>query len=902
MSFFNLDTLDKKPRKVAKPKMDGGCDTCPLRCSEADSTFIGNGRMGVMILSDSPTMGEDNQYNAFASAQYDGLFNLQGKGCIPSDLVDACYFGYVVPTQVGKENDSSVYKCCSKRLNKLIRMYKPKVIVCLGVWATQALIGARLSGRMLGMKPSDFFGKCIPDREYDAWICPTYHPKMFTWNEYKDDRCIPMYFRRHLEAAFSHADEPMPSIPDDWSITLDADEAAAEIDRVVDVADKGLDGVADVAIDYETTGLKPHRNGHKIVVASVAWRENGAYKAIGFKWDGDNKKLVDSWHRLTHSGKVKLIAHKCDYEASWTRFRGGIGNGRVDWIPSENWSWDTCVAAHVIDNTQKVGLKFHTYCELGVLGYDADADEYLQSKDNDPIYGKDEKGRYSCNAFNGLKDNVWVPWEKICEYCAKDSLYTIYLRDLQDPILEGKQREAYRFLLNATICLASVQSEGFPINLDKLEEVRKEIDAKVMECEAAICETDEYKAWGKVHPSEPFNIDSNKQLGELLWQILKLTPPNGKPDCTADTLEKLNTPMCNLLLEKRKYLKIGTTFLDNYKREAVWDDDIGMHVIRPFFNLATGAGDANGAGPSTYRSSCDSPNLQQLPKRDKLMKKYLRTLFQAPKGYRFMEVDYKALETYVSVSYNHDPLLLAYLQDPSLDMHVRAASLVFKCEPSEVTKDMRQQGKKWNFSSFYGSGARNSAQQIWLGSSKEIKDFLRGKGIRNYDAFERHCKDVFKVYWEEDFKVYNVWKNEQWKFYQRHGYLESYYGFRCQGPMTATNTMNCLIQGSGAHCLLEGMMDNVREFKELGLKSRIIGEIHDSQVLLVKDDEVDKVASLVYKNNVEKLNNKHKWLMLPLVEEADLGADGGDWAHMTEIGACTADGIENKNWRIDNGL
>lgn len=896
MGFFDEIGEKKGTRTSTRGKFNGGCSSCDLNCGNSDTGFVGKGRMGILILAGHPMRGEDNGRGCFASKVYDELFNLQGN-TVPR-IMENCWIGYTVPCfcDTKQEKVTNRTLCCQVRTERLIEELKPKVIISLGIWPTSLLVSSRASGRMNGLKPSEFFGKCIPDRKYNCWICPTYSPDMLKWKEYENDDAIRMYFREHIVNAFAHAEIPMPEIPNDWRIGHDLEESRLLLSEVLGKADDGMldrgpDGEVDIAIDYETTGLKPHRDGHRITFASVSWREDGKYRAIGLPWYGDDPSFVSLWHGIVSHGGLKLVAHKCDYEITWTKFRAGHMNRGYEWLREDRWSWDTCIAAHVLDNMQKVNLKFHTYCELGVLGYDADADEYLKASDRDPTYGE------SCNAFNGLKDNAFLPVNRIAEYCAKDSLYTLWLRDRQQEQLEAERlMKPYRRLLRWSAALAEIQGEGFPIDLDKLDSVRKQLEEQQNDALNRVLSSKEAAEWKRVKGTE-LNVNSQPQMVEWLYDVLKLTPPNGKRDATKDTLSKLRMQFADDLLDYKKWAKTKDTFMADYSREAVWDAERGAYLVRPFFNLAAGASENGVGGPRTYRSSSDSPNFQNVPKRDKVMKKILRSLFVAPEGYRYMEVDYKALETYISCSYNHDPQLLAYLQDPNLDMHRRAASLVFRCDPSEVTKDMRQMGKKWNFSSFYGSGYKNSAEQIWKDSSKETKEFAAAHGMPDYGAFELQCRRAYNEYWGKDFKVYDEWRKGEWNKYQRKGELRSVFGFRYRGPMLPTNCSNVCIQGTGAHCLLEGMTMCLKDFRELGLKSRIIGEIHDSIVILCKDEEVEKVCSIVWKNNVDYLNRTCKWLALPLVEECDIGRVGGSWADMTEIGACTEDGVENREWR-----
>lgn len=862
-----------------------GCAACGLGCGLEREGFFGDGKLGVLILAYAPAKGEDNRDMAFTSKGYGPLFDLQGRRGVPGNLASAAWLGYAVPTAPDKAPGNKAC-CCLERLGRLIRTLKPRVIVTLGPEPTEALIGPRIRGRLTGTKPGEFFGKCIPDREWGCWICPTWHPSMQSWPMYRDDPNILKMMAAHVGRAFSLVDKPLPEVPTGFRAVSTA-EAPALLRDIAARAEPGPDGGVDVAIDYETTGLKPHRGGHAIVAASVAWREGGTYSAIGFRWDPTDADLVDAWHGLTHGGRVKLVAHNAPFEACWTRFRAGRDGGREEWIPQDSWSWDTCVAAHVIDNTQKVGLKLHTYCEFGVIGYDDSADKYLKPTQQDV-------DRYGANAYNGLKTDPYVPWVDVCTYCAQDSLYTLMLRDVQAGQVKGGMLDAYRFALASTLDMAELQSAGFPVDLSRLPEIKADCQRKI---DAALAELDgcaEVAAWRKVHRFEPLNIDSTKDMGELLWRIMKYTPPNGTPDCTKDTLEKLDTPFTRAVLVKRKWDKVLNTFLASYEREAVWDAEMGCHLIRPFYNFAMGAGDDDGGGPRTYRTSCDSPNFQCIPKRDKEMKKVLRSLFVAPPGWRYVEFDYRSLEVYVSEAYHRDPNMEKYLSDPDANMHTDTACDFYHRTPETLGKDERNSIKSgYVFASFYGASWKHCADYMWRNMPKYTKAHLMEDcGIDTLEKWYKQVKKADDIFWHKRFKVYDQWRREQWERYKRNGCLDTYLGFRLRAPMTPMQAGNGAIQGTGAHCLLYGLRLNRRALKDAGLSSYFVGQIHDSQVGLVKDGEFKAVAAIVWRNSVKGCNDAFPWLNLPLVVETDLADSSRCWAHMEELGAVGPRGLQ----------
>jgi DNA polymerase I-like protein with 3'-5' exonuclease and polymerase domains len=905
MGFFDISQemllANKTRTKRAAPPT--GCKACGLDGSGKLSGFAGKGADRVLILSDYPRRGEGNDAaHVFSLELYDVLFDQAGCRGVPKRILDHAWVGYALPCPVPEGKEPKNPACCSERLDRLIRELQPRVIIPMGVIPTKALIWDRLAGRIKNTQPSDLFGKRIPDRKYNAWICPTYSPEFISWQ--RRDSCPAMYLAQHVRNAWALKDKPLPEIPDDIRVTEDPDVAAEWIEDVmywaaVNALGAAPDGVVDVAIDYETTGLKPHREGHRIYAASVAYRMDGKYHAFGFLWDGNHPRLVKAWHELTHHPRIGIVAHNASFEACWTRFRGGIGNGRTDW--PTNWSWDTCLAAHVIDNNQKVGLKLHTYCELGVLGYDTKADKYIRTL----VQGEAEK--YGCNAFNLLHSGEGIPRGDVVYYCSEDSLYTLFIRDAQVRQLSGMEG-AFRFFMEGMDTLARVQSEGLPIDLEKARQLKEELRVKLGAAVAKIMASPDVKKWQQKHPGEDFNPNSNKQLCEVLYDVCKLKPPAESQDVKEDTLTKLGTQLCRDVLEMRHWAKIRDTFLESYQREAVWDEEKGCHLIRTFFNLSTGSesgtttGEKSQAGPRTYRSSADSPNFQNIPKRDKQVKKMLRNLFVAPPGFRYMEMDYKSLEVMVSASYHHDPQMIHYLQNPESDMHRDTACDMYIRTPDILTKEERSSIKSgYVFASFYGANYKSCATRMWANMPPYTKEHLaKDCGINTFKKWEAHVEKADDIFWNQRFKVYNQWRKKEWDRYQTFGYVESYTGFRCRGPMGYTEATNRCIQGSAFHILLRALSWDVQRINELakerGMQSCIIGQIHDAIIALVREGEENQVAAIVYQNGVERVSRAFPWICVPLVIEAEMSPVGATWADMKDVGELGPNGIVKPDW------
>ena len=201
MGFFKIPTAIQA--MAVKPKLTG-CLACKLDQSGKESVFAGEGKDKVLILCDHPRGTEGNTHDTvFMHKMYDYLWDLQGKRGLPNDFLESAWIGYVLPCPCKKEQEPAP-DCCKERLDRLIAELKPNVIIPMGPAAIQALIWDRMSGRIKNTKPSDLYGKRIPDRHYNCWICPTYSPEFLTWQ--RDDGCPYMYFSQHIRLAYQLVD------------------------------------------------------------------------------------------------------------------------------------------------------------------------------------------------------------------------------------------------------------------------------------------------------------------------------------------------------------------------------------------------------------------------------------------------------------------------------------------------------------------------------------------------------------------------------------------------------------------------------------------------------------------------------------------------------------------------
>jgi len=171
-----------------------------------------------------------------------------------------------------------------------------------------------------------------------------------------------------------------------------------------------LHKASEIAIDYETTGLKPHAKGHRIVYAGIAANDSEVYAFMMPKTKAERKPFMD----LLIDEKLGKLAHNCKYEHSWTLVRYGV--------EVLNWQWDSMLAAHQLDNrTGITNLKFQTYMTFGKIIKDEDVSKF--------IYEKDGSGNGFNKIFELIETSEGVA--KLLRHVALDAYYEYKLAQIQ---------------------------------------------------------------------------------------------------------------------------------------------------------------------------------------------------------------------------------------------------------------------------------------------------------------------------------------------------------------------------------------------------------------------------------------------------------------------------------------
>ncbi len=410
-SFFSAEDIKSISRPDGKIVSCTSCGLYKYVLSPRMSPF-GKFKKGILNLGEAPGETEDKKGRQWQGKAGQRLQKAYKK--LGIDLFEDCLNFNAVncrPTDNKGNNRSPTNNevlCCRKRVLKIIEEYKPKVIVLFGQTALQSIIGWRWTKQLGNI--SKWRGFTVPDQHFKAWLCPTFHPSYI--DRRQDSLEIETIWMQDLERAIEKADQPIPlTVPDEENSI-----------RFIDIegVEKMVFGPY-IAIDYETTGLKPYLKGHKIVCVSIATSED----SVNVFMVPEDSSRWEPLKKLLASKKVSKIAHNMKFEEMWSREYFGQS--------VNNWAWDSMLAAHVIDNRSDItGLKFQTYVQFGNVGYDDEVSKYLKSVDTK-----------NANAFNNVETLIRTESGRqlLMKYCALDSLFTLKLAKLQMGILRKDRYE-----------------------------------------------------------------------------------------------------------------------------------------------------------------------------------------------------------------------------------------------------------------------------------------------------------------------------------------------------------------------------------------------------------------------------------------------------------------------------
>lgn len=599
-----------------------------------------------------------------------------------------------------------------------------------------------------------------------------------------------------------------------------------------------------IIMDYETNSLHPWvSNKTSALCLGIGISLNDIYVFHISVFTKENIKLL---RLLLQNNEIKKVAHNNKFEHLWTKYQFKFS--------VINWFWDTMEAQHIINNEPKTcDLKFQAFVRYGIPDYDSDL--------------KKEKKSVGNTGINKLES---VDPIKLMTYCGKDVLYTFKMfEDQQDELLE-EQYSCLQLLMEGDLVLSEIENVGICIDENKIN-TNKEHCIKIKESimNKIRAHKDVIKFENKFGE---INLNSPKQLGALFFTSLRLhtniKTKSGANSTDAESLKSLNNEIADLILEYRKYDKIEGTFLSNIlecSTNGRIHPQFPLHMVR------------------TYRSSSIEPNFQNIPKHDKDAQKLIRECIIPAKGKYLLEADYSGIEVIISACYHKDPVMIKYIEDETTDMHRDTGTQIFFYSSESLPKELRTNTKSnFIFPQFYGDWYESCANNLWNALTEDDKKHLYDNGIKTYEEFVEHIKNIEDNFWNKRFKVYKAWKEKVLEYYYSHGYIKNLLNFRYKGSMRKNELLNYPIQGVAFLCLLWSLIHIHKELKRFKMKSRICGQIHDAIIFEVEPSESEELKALVQRIMCEDLRKAWKFLIVPLKIKMDIYKVDGNWYEKDE--------------------
>lgn len=466
---------------------------------------------------------------------------------------------------------------------------------------------------------------------------------------------------------------------------------------------------------------------------------------------------------------------------------------------------------------------FDTMISAYLLNYEVKDDIcYLASKmDIDiPTYDKKEQLTDQEKAKRAILKAkfIWTTKDYLYDEMNKEEVINLF-NDIEMPLAK---------------VLGNMEIEGIRVDKNILKEMGEEIKIKL-----ELITKDIYNYAGC-----EFNINSPKQLGEILFDKLKL--PYAKKNkigyaTDIDILKKLSDyPIVNKILEYRALSKLYSTYIEGII--AAIKDDNKIHTI--YMQTLTRTG----------RLSSVEPNLQNIPMRSEYGR-LIRKAFLPENNSVIMSADYSQIELRVFAHLSGvNDLIEAFKHNE--DIHTKTAMDIFKVPEEGVTKNMRRQAKAVNFGILYGISSYGLAEDLGI-SVKDAKDFIN-KYFETYPGVRDYMNNEI-----EEAKTNGYVKTIMNRKRIIEELKSSNYAVRSMGERMALNTP---IQGSASDILKKAMVDISRIFKENDIKSKMLLQVHDELIFNVYKDEIDTVREIVYNT----MNDSYK-LLVPLDVDIEIG-------------------------------
>ena len=544
-----------------------------------------------------------------------------------------------------------------------------------------------------------------------------------------------------------------------------------------------------VAFDTETEGLNALETD--IVGISFSWQKGIGYYLPIKNNKSAHEKSFEILRPFFESTEIIKVGHNIKFDIQVLHKYNVKVSSPI---------YDTMVAHYLINPDMRHNL-------------DTLSESYLNYS---PISIESLIGKKGKNQIS-MRD---VSIDKITDYASEDADITLQLKSIFDKEIEVNNlgKIFYDIEIPMINVLSEMETEGIKIDTSYLEKLDKEFEEDLEKLKKEI-----FKKSG-----EEFNLNSPKQLGEILFDKLKLvSKPKKTKTGQYSTSEEVLSSLANDhkiiedILEWRSLDKLQNTYVKSLPNEV---SSLTNRVHSSFNQTVT----------TTGRLSSNNPNLQNIPIRTANGQKIRRAFIPRGNDYILMAADYSQIELRVIASMsNEENMIDAFVNNQ--DIHTMTASKIYNVDPENVTREQRGNAKTVNFGIIYGVSAFGLSQQTDLNRS-ESKVMIDNYFL-NYPGLKKYMSD-------------------QIDFARNNGYVETIMGRRrylqninSQNNMLRSsserNAINAPIQGSAADIIKIAMININSELKKQSLKSKMLLQVHDELVFDVHKSEKDQIKDIV---------------------------------------------------------
>ena len=587
---------------------------------------------------------------------------------------------------------------------------------------------------------------------------------------------------------------------------VDTEEKRAELGRF-------LSNQEFFAFDTETDALDPLRA--KLVGFSFSVTEGEAWYVPVPEGDEEAMAVVAHFSPALQDAKIQKIGQNIKYDILVMRRYGVKVAGAL---------WDTMIAHYLLNPELHHGMDYLAETYL-----------HYHTKPIEELIGPKGKGQLSMR-------QVALP--VIAEYAAEDADITLRLKHYFAPKLEQEGLlSLFRDIeMPLVYVLADMEATGVTLDTEALRQSSEVLTAQLSEIEQEIYEMADMT----------FNINSTRQVGEVLFDRLKLNEKakktkTGYYSTSEDVLEKLRGkhPIVEKLLAYRGLKKLLSTYIDALP--ALIHAETGK--IHTSFNQAVTA---------TGRLSSTNPNLQNIPVRDELGREIRKAFIPDNDDCLFFSADYSQIELRIMAHLSGDPHMIEAFRSGA-DIHAATAAKIYGVPIEEVTSDMRRKAKTANFGIIYGISVFGLAERLGI-SRSESKELIDGY-FKTYPRIREYMDESIEVARKQGY-VETIFKRKRFlpDIHSHNAVVRGY---------AERNAINAPIQGSAADVIKLAMVRIFQRFEDEGLRSKMILQVHDELNFNVYRNEAERVKQIV----LEEMERVMP-LQVPLI--ADCG-EGKNW-------------------------